>query len=105
MQLKTNLKEDLKKKIYLISYNLSGKTDNKEKLTSLIKKYPGWCKLWDGQWFVCSSDDANAICQNLKKVLNSADWLFVCNVTTDRMGLLTGNVVDWLNDISKKQGF
>ena len=104
MQIKTNLKEDLKKKIYLVSYNLSGKTDNKDKLIAELKKYPGWCKLWDGQWFVCSSDNADAICQNLKKVLNSADWLFVSNVNADRMGLMSGNVVEWLNGISKKIG-
>jgi len=103
MQIKTTLKEDLKKKIYLVSYNLSGKTENRDALLTELKKFPGWCKLWDGQWFVCSSDTADDICKRLQKVLNNSDWLFVCNVTTDRMGLLTGNVVDWLNDVSKKQ--
>ncbi len=103
MQIKTTLKEDLKKKIYLVSYNLSGKTQNRDALIAELKKYPGWCKLWEGQWFICSSNTSDEICKQLQKVLNSSDWLFVCNVTADRMGLLTGNVVDWLNDVSKKQ--
>ncbi len=41
MQIKTTLKEDLKKKIYLVSYNLSGKTQNRDALIAELKKFPG----------------------------------------------------------------
>ena len=103
MQVKTSLKEDLKKKIYSVSFSLSGKTDNRDALTAELKKYPGWCKVWETQWFICSSDSSAEICKHLRGTLNASDYLFVCNVTADRMGLLPANVINWLQDVSKKQ--
>ena len=103
MQVKGSLKEDLRQKIYMISFNLSGKKDNYDALTAEIKKFTGWCKVWDTQWLVYTRSNSTEICHQLQPVLSSSDWLFVCNVTADRMGLISANAVEWLDKVSKAQ--
>ena len=103
MQVKTTLKESLVKKLYMISFDLGNKSQNYDKIVAEIKKYPGWCKLWDNQWFICSAGPSDDICKKFQKVLNPSDFFFVCNVTADRMGMLKPNVVDWMQDMERKQ--
>ena len=103
MQIKSSLKEDLKKKVYLIVYDLGNKKENPEALLAEIKKFPGWCKAWDGHWFVCSSEKAVDICARLQKLLKPSDYLFVCDANSDRMGKLPAKAADWLDEIVRKQ--
>ena len=103
MLMKDSLKDDLRQKVYSISFNLSGKKDNYAALTAEIKKFTGWCKVWDTQWLVYSRSSSTEIVSKLQPLLSSSDWLFVCNVTTDRMGLISANAVDWLDKVSKAQ--
>lgn len=81
-------------KSYIVSYDLKDSSDNYDELIDKIKSYPRWAHINKSVWLVKSNTSAADIRDDLKKVINTKDSIFV--------GGLTGEAA-WRNTICKSE--
>ncbi|MFK4909994.1 CRISPR-associated protein Cas2 [Lactococcus petauri] len=68
-------------KSYIVSYDLKDSSDNYDELIDKIKSYPRWAHINKSVWLVKSNTSAADIRDNLRKVIDSKDSIFVGGLT------------------------
>lgn len=85
-------------KVYLITYDLNDSGKNYTELFDAIKAYKDWQHPLESTWFIASGQTANEIYENLRKVIDDNDNLFVVEISTvNHQGWLPKSFWEWLN--------
>jgi len=84
------------RKIYCINYDLNNPGQNYEKLIAEIKSCGDWCEIMKSSWLICTSLSASAIYNNLKKSLDSNDYILISHLDSDYYGYLKKGIWTWI---------
>jgi hypothetical protein len=68
--------------IKIITYDLRGENRDYESLINKIKAYHYWAKITESCWLIKSGDSCVDVRNNLKKVTNYNDRLFVADLSS-----------------------
>lgn len=68
--------------IYFVTYELREPGQRYNELIEKIKSYDGWAKLGESCFLIKAEEEATAIRDNLKMVLDSNDKVYVGQTTT-----------------------
>lgn len=82
-------------KKYAISYDLNKQNKNYDGLISEIKNF-NYIEVMKSMWFVKTNFSAYEIYSKLKPQIDNNDFLFISEITSDHMGFLRSEVVNWL---------
>lgn len=83
--------------MYLITYDLNSPGQNYEALYNAIKELGHWRHALQNTWFVESNYSAGQIRDHLKKVVDSGDAIFVCEIKGD-WAAYGVTAASWLNE-------
>lgn len=95
----------MRKKFYIVSYDLKVPNRDYTSLYDAIKGYNDWQHPLESTWLLYTSEDANQISSHLRSdgKMDDSDLLFVCALNIeDRQGWLDKTVWTWIKDIIEK---
>jgi hypothetical protein len=83
--------------LYTISYELKKPNQDYADLYNAIKGVGSWAHCPTSHWFVDTQLSANQIYDRLKPFLGGNDLIFITTVGRDYRGILSQEVLNWLN--------
>jgi len=83
--------------VYLISYDLNKTGQDYASLYEAIKSLGDWAHYLESTWFVDTNYSADQIKDNLMKIMDSNDNLFVTKIVYGYAGWLKKDAWPWLS--------
>lgn len=65
----------------IITYDLCNSEKNYDELYEYIKSFPSWARITESTWFISSSKSCVDIRNEINKIIDSDDRVFVCSLT------------------------
>ena len=85
-------------KTYLITYDLTGPSENYAKFFDRIQTFPDWCQCLDSLWLISSNTNAVEIRDRLLPYMDENDKLMVLSLAGEgAWENLSDERSDWLN--------
>jgi hypothetical protein len=85
-------------KTYLITYDLTGPSENYEKFFDRLQTFPDWCQCLDSLWVINSNATAVEIRDRLIAYIDESDKLIVLSLAGEgAWENLSDEHSDWLN--------
>lgn len=89
--------------VYCISYDLRTPGKDYDSLINAIKAYPAWWHQTESVWIVVTDQNATEVRDNLMKLLDRNDRLFVVSLDREWAGVgFREKEYTWLKSISKE---
>lgn len=87
-------------KAYLVTYNLKNYTKYYPPLSTRLKKFPRWAKLFQRTWVICSSIPISRIRTILSNTIEDEGRIIVIEITGSNWAALNidDDVVEWLKE-------
>lgn len=87
-------------KAYLVTYNLKNYTKYYLPLSTRLKKFPRWAKLFQRTWVICSSLPVSRIRTILSNKIENEGRIIVVEITGSNWAALNidDDVVEWLKE-------
>jgi len=83
---------------YLITYDLNKPNQNHSSLYEAIKSLGSWAHFMDSTWFVDTDYSSEQIRDELLKVMDSDDSLFITKISSYSGSLLHKEAWPWLSE-------
>lgn len=85
---------------FLITYTLDNSTESYNKISSQLKKYPNWAKLFARVWMIKTSRSSKRVRDELSDAINGKGKIVVINITDSAWATynINDNVLNWMKD-------
>jgi len=85
---------------FLITYTLDNSTESYNKISSQLKKYPNWAKLFARVWMIKTSRSSKRVRDELSDAINGKGKIVVVNITDSAWATynINDNVLKWMKD-------
>lgn len=85
---------------FLITYTLDNSTESYNKISSQLKKYPNWAKLFARVWMIKTSRSSKRVRDELSDAINGKGKIVVINITDSAWATynINDNVLKWMKD-------
>jgi len=85
---------------YFVTYTLDDGFDSYEQISSRLKSYPNWAKLFARAWIIRTSHSSRRVRDELVEAIKGRGQVFVINITDSAWATygIDEKLLDWMKD-------
>ena len=85
---------------FLVTYTLDNSTESYDAISSRLKRYPNWAKLFARVWIIRTSRSSKRIRDELSDVIEGKGKIVVINITDSAWAtyIIPDNILDWMKE-------
>ncbi len=85
---------------FLVTYTLDNSTESYDAISSRLKRYPNWAKLFARVWIIRTSRSSKRIRDELSDVIEGKGKIVVINITDSAWATykIPDNILDWMKE-------
>ena len=85
---------------FLVTYTLDDSTESYNEISSRLKRYPNWAKLFARVWMIKTSHSSKEVRDELSDAIEGKGKIVVINITDSAWATykVQGNILDWMKE-------